>query len=476
MIINKHNCEAFFLDYHEGRLSPVEQSKMLLFLEENPELKELFYEYEAACLHASSISFPGKSIMKKKYNAKGIDSLLSSEITQDNCDQFFIGFIEKCLSDDGISKLNLFLANNPRQKKEFELFKQTRLCGEQIYFEEKARLKKSFVTTENRETFLIRFAEKDLNSAEEEYLRIFLQQNPAFKKEIELFTKTLLPVEQIMFPDKESLKKKKPKPIFISTFNKHRTHYAAAAVILVLVGLFFVFRNNAPNEQLLPKEKKIANKTKSISYSEGRTLTQLNAPSVAEEKHTEIYGKNQQSETNYLYNSLTISPKQNTEKKKSKRQLVITEHNEDILVEKEQESSKMNEPEIIEEKKQEEKQEEKQEDDLNISLPTLANAPQANPDEYETLGSLVKKQIKKVFRIQKANSCISKNELDVWDVVMVVKNKLQDFIGTKAIDVNRFCEGNGEKVEYVLSAGQFEISRKTKNKNRHSTNQYSPYN
>ena len=57
MTIDRHNCEAFFLDYHEGNLSTVQAGEVLLFLEENPDLKNTFEEYENISLEQERIFF-----------------------------------------------------------------------------------------------------------------------------------------------------------------------------------------------------------------------------------------------------------------------------------------------------------------------------------------------------------------------------------------------------------------------------------
>ena len=46
MNINKNNYEAFFLDYHEGNLSPQQVADLLLFIEQHPELEEEFESFE----------------------------------------------------------------------------------------------------------------------------------------------------------------------------------------------------------------------------------------------------------------------------------------------------------------------------------------------------------------------------------------------------------------------------------------------
>ena len=73
MNITRHNCESFFLDYYEKILSPVEVAEVLFFLEENPDLKEVFEEYEAVFLEYEKVNFPDRESLKKKYNREELD-------------------------------------------------------------------------------------------------------------------------------------------------------------------------------------------------------------------------------------------------------------------------------------------------------------------------------------------------------------------------------------------------------------------
>ena len=124
MNITKHNCESFFLDYYEKNLSPVEVAEVLFFLEENPEMKEIFEAYEAVFLEHEKINFPDKNSLKKKYSSEELDTVLSSEITKANSEQFFVAAAEGILLETQNQKLNAFLSQHPELKKEFDLFQR----------------------------------------------------------------------------------------------------------------------------------------------------------------------------------------------------------------------------------------------------------------------------------------------------------------------------------------------------------------
>lgn len=459
MTIDRHNCEAFFLDYHEGNLTPVEQGEVLLFVEENPDLKPLFEEYEAISLEQENISFPGKEPLKKKYTAEGIESLLSFEITPNNCEQFFIAYTEGQLSSGRIARMDSFLANNPNYKKEFELFKKAKLSAEIISFEEKETLKKSLITKDNCEEYFIRSAEKDLGRAEEEQLKLFLQKNPEYKKEFELFAKAVLPAEQVVFAGKSFLKKKERKPVFVSIFSQRAAYYAAAAVVLLLIGLFFIFTGNEKNQQ------EFADKT-----NNGKTIVNVKKESVEPVNENKQEPALEKQEVNAEQPAISSQRPATSHRQPEARgeeiklQPVIIEDQEILVAEKELERPAMMEAIAIAERKEEKKEENKEETHGQSQAVAAVLGMNSQEDQYQTIGSFARKQIKKALGIQKANPCEEEDKLTVWDLAMAAKNGVQNLIGTKVVDVNKSCGGSGTKVEYVFSAGGFEISRKAKNK------------
>ena len=50
MNINLNNYEAYFLDYHEGSLSPALVKELMEFISQHPELKEEFETFEPVAL------------------------------------------------------------------------------------------------------------------------------------------------------------------------------------------------------------------------------------------------------------------------------------------------------------------------------------------------------------------------------------------------------------------------------------------
>src|ERR1035437_8998829 len=126
MKINRDNYEIYFLDYLEGNLPAEETAELLIFVENNPDLRDLIEDNDLIILEPDqSINFLGKSALKKC----GISSLNTSIdqiiITPKNCEEYFIRFYENDLNETEKIVLASFLKENSTFIKEFELFGNT---------------------------------------------------------------------------------------------------------------------------------------------------------------------------------------------------------------------------------------------------------------------------------------------------------------------------------------------------------------
>lgn len=130
MKINKNNYEAFFLDYHEGNLTPLQVANLLIFVEQHPHLKEELESFENFSVDDfPTVEFENKSRLKK-------------EITPDNKEEYFIRCVEKTLSPVETNLLNDFLIQHPPLVVELELYLKTKLSPDtSIIFENKEKLK-----------------------------------------------------------------------------------------------------------------------------------------------------------------------------------------------------------------------------------------------------------------------------------------------------------------------------------------------
>lgn len=124
-LINKNNYEAFLLDYMEQNLSADMVAELMLFFENNPELKSELEELEGATLLSEEIVFTDKDELKKG----GLDNLMIAEI-------------EGLNSDDDSKQLETAIQEEEENEKTFLLYQKTILKPTPIIFADKGSLKR----------------------------------------------------------------------------------------------------------------------------------------------------------------------------------------------------------------------------------------------------------------------------------------------------------------------------------------------
>jgi len=230
MKINRDNCEAFFLDFYEGRLSPEQAEELFAFLDENPGLREIFEGYEQILLDDAPVTFSEKENLKRFPD-------LPKTINEANCEEFFIAHAEGLLTAEHQRLLENFLQQNPGRRRDLELYSKTRLSPEAITFENKSSLKKTAepITAENCEEFCIAAVEGLLAKDQLAELERFLQSHPEQAKVYAQFQQTRLVADaSIVFEDKASLKRRAGSRLM-------PVWRAAAAVAVLLIFGFGVY-------------------------------------------------------------------------------------------------------------------------------------------------------------------------------------------------------------------------------------------
>lgn len=159
MNIDRNNYEMYFLDYLEGRLTTDETAALLLFADENPDLKKLLEGEEMITLVPDEkISFFPKSALKMNTgsgieNEPGVSSkktisgeALRVSINEGNYEEFMIRYYENELEEVERAELANFLKDSPTYIKEFELFGNTVLKPDSaIVYSHKSKLKRRLI-------------------------------------------------------------------------------------------------------------------------------------------------------------------------------------------------------------------------------------------------------------------------------------------------------------------------------------------
>ncbi|MBE0639451.1 MAG: hypothetical protein IH598_13120 [Bacteroidales bacterium] len=144
MKINRDNYGAFFLDYWESNLDDQEKKNLALFLKNNPDLQDEFFDFKHATtsklIHDDLLVYPNKKNLRK------IEVQAVGRINQNNWEHFVIASLENDLSPSESQLFTMFVENNPQVVNEIKLFKRTYLKSDPtIIFDKKKSLKHKII-------------------------------------------------------------------------------------------------------------------------------------------------------------------------------------------------------------------------------------------------------------------------------------------------------------------------------------------
>ncbi|MBL7888526.1 MAG: hypothetical protein JNL24_03175 [Bacteroidia bacterium] len=442
MNINKHNYEAFFLDYHEGNLAPQEVAELLLFLEQHPELKEEFESFENFSLtdDEMNISFKGKSELKK-------------EVTPENIDEFLVKKIEGELLPIENDILEQYIKQHPHFQKDLELYKRAKVSPDHsVLFDKKSDLKMipsllPYQQESASDTILISSLEGLLSADEQKMLEKQLMSDAVLNSEYLLFSKAKIVADPaIVYPDKAELKRNERKAI------PFYYYVATAASVALLIGLFTFLNKPASIENYAStidtiqlKDANAVAENTSISLSpaiEQETATALVAST--EKKSVVKVKKNRstQKEGNKMLASVQNSTSEKTLQKEnpelSTANSVISNENTPSLANNSSKTSTAEQQKYVPSIKQAIGNAEY----LSLKEMAVSKIKQKALDEDEAL------QQKKTGRYKK---------LSGWDLAQLVAKGVSKLTG-KDINVDPSYNEQGEVTAYALNAGKLAFS------------------
>jgi hypothetical protein len=437
MNINISNYEAYFLDYHEGNLSPQQVADLFLFLSQHPELKKEFEDFEHIVLEDFSAPvFENKNRLKKN-------------ITAENREEYFIRAVEGTLDTTELALLTTFLTTHPEFVTEFNLFQRTKLQADaSVVFENKTLLKQGLVINEEQ---LIAAVEGLLTTEEQLLLEQQLTVNPELQKSFVAFQQTKVVADtSITFKDKHALKQKERKVVPLYYY------IAVAASIILLFGILFLSKisNTDTNTEQRFAEQKIQpvneqQKTlnPSVINPEKQTKAlQTTSPVLA--ANTNIIVKKQLLQNKPITNEPvipiekivaaektplvdnTVAPSNSTTKKQNP---VVTPMDSIQL------SSSKNETPVM-------AQIEKKE------------AKQTFPSVRDLLTSKLKEKLMGKDAVEKEKETVSPAKITGWDIAGIFAKGLSKITGKK-VEVKPQFNEQGNITAYALSAGKLEFSK-----------------
>jgi len=167
-------------------------------------------------------------------------------INLNNYEVYLIDYLDGNLSVEVEKELMLFLEKHPEIKSEFENFEEITISDEAFVFDDKDSLKRKNITAtknineNNYEEFFVAYYDKDLSESSIAEVLNFVEQNPELEKEFNLHKSLILESENIIFEDKDKLKKRRTIAVW------QYQGLATAASIAILLSFFFFLNNNKP--------------------------------------------------------------------------------------------------------------------------------------------------------------------------------------------------------------------------------------
>jgi hypothetical protein len=206
MNINRHNYEAWLLDYIEGNLSAEQVDELLVFLDANPDLKSTLDDYRNISFETGEdIRFDAKEALKKTSDTVNNEQFISLEL--------MIAVMEGSCTAEELKIWNTAVESNPKLEQEFQLLQETRLSPDlSIVFDDKEKLKRhaAAITVSNYEEWMVAAFEGTLTSDQLYSWSAFAIQHPHIQREYEALQKTKLAGDDVVFEHKAALKRTAP--------------------------------------------------------------------------------------------------------------------------------------------------------------------------------------------------------------------------------------------------------------------------
>jgi hypothetical protein len=135
MKIDRYNYEEYFLLYIDNELTVEQMKQVELFVTENPDLEEeLVMLQQSRLIPDVSIVFDDKHLLMKEEN--------DSFINMNNYEEWLVSYVDNELNQEQRIAIEKFAASHPHVRQELDLFQQTKLQPEKIFFVDKEVLYK----------------------------------------------------------------------------------------------------------------------------------------------------------------------------------------------------------------------------------------------------------------------------------------------------------------------------------------------
>jgi hypothetical protein len=184
-------------------------------------------------------------------------------INRHNYEDFFLLYVDNELNAAQRKAVEDFVAEHTDLKAELNLLQQATLMPEPLTFEGKASLMQhpaELVTLANCQTYFLNYIDNELSAEERAATEKFILQHPDVQPAFDSLKSAVLPIENIVFDDKESLYRQEQKVI---PFRWWRMAAAAVVIGLGITVWMVIPNNNLPSGSEVATKSNFVNKPSS---------------------------------------------------------------------------------------------------------------------------------------------------------------------------------------------------------------------
>lgn len=168
--------------------------------------------------------------------------MMRSKINIDNYEAYLLDHMEGNLSREEILELQAFAAQHPHLNIDLNDLELVELVTDDVQFENKEGLKKVGISDEQ----FVAYIENELEPQKKQEIETLCASDEKLAKDLKLFQHTIIKADlSVEFEGKNQLKKQETKVLWLFS----REVLAAAASLILIMGLWFMFRNFIPGKE-----------------------------------------------------------------------------------------------------------------------------------------------------------------------------------------------------------------------------------
>ncbi|MBL8000550.1 MAG: hypothetical protein JNL05_01195 [Flavobacteriales bacterium] len=245
MNIDRDNYEAWLLDRLEGRLTAAQERALDAFLAAHPDLQEQAGTTDLPRINADPEPFGMAAALKRTVPPTG-------PVTDATIVDHLIARAEGDLDPQQLKALERYLYEHPEQERAARLVAVSRVPRSEEALSGRERLQKHFPPVGDPDRaritdFLIAAHEGDLDAARTEKLRRLVASDAGLQREERLVAAATVRPAADSFPMKERLKKREGRVVPLWSFGGGAVRWAAAASVLLLLGLAWWLLREGPS-------------------------------------------------------------------------------------------------------------------------------------------------------------------------------------------------------------------------------------